>query len=577
MYPEMAQRAQVYLTATDVLGRRIAADERDALWSGVTVDQALNLLAQMLRDVDKVVTGPEESERRQLGWAGALTSPLREQVLTVLSRRRPLLAPQILLLAICEALEKCPDGPPRDDLVGLDDVMMAVLGIAGLDETDESSSDSPTRRSFELSVEIAANANFNKSTEVAHLVTESDFMWRREWPSTVPAKVRSRLGLSPAAMFAQSVGAEYDEFLAATLHLWTQAEIHGFVRFPEHFFGAIEVSPAAVRAFLDRAGSDVETLRTSIAEERIGSRTPEWAFNTLRQFPLLRLSDGTWLILRLAYIVQRTLGATVRFDVLTDLETADQQRAGDFRSALTYVFEETVAKTASRIFERDGLARRVFRETEAQRAWKGPRGRTPQVCDVLVDCGSVWLLLECTARRLPAHLVNGTATEEQLYDELDLVLTDRKAKQLASTGRLIRHDLQRLTGRLPPPGLRIVPLVIVPDEGLGWNEFMHLRTQDRLKTDPTLTNTSSLSPAVLSLRELRFFEALLETGEASADLLVQWRVDAPWLPLDHFIKANGLPLKRPAHETEVFSRVVDDVILSRYEDAGTPGDTADQI
>ncbi|MCI2239540.1 hypothetical protein MO973_38945 [Paenibacillus sp. TRM 82003] len=515
----------------------------------------------MLRDVDKTWLTSADRLANERGWAAAATEPLRSRLLVRVSERRPLLVPQVILLAAAEALEGCAPGAPRNDLFGLDAILRNLLSIG---QEEPSHRPRPSGLVWggydeELASELVANQHFNKSPQLAHLITEADFFWRREWPDKLPKKIRNQLPSTPADLYQLATGVTFDDLISIALHLWTQAEINNYTRFPFEFFEKLGVDENAIRRFLEITSIDSIGLAAEIAAERNECTIPSWSFNSFRRYPIVRLETGEYLVLRLGFMVERALGVPPSLDVAQSLGPSSRQVVA-FRAAAEAVFENSVGQTLSRMFNSGQLSKRVFDEVNMQKAWMGRSGQKPKVCDFAVDCGDVWLLIECTSRRIAADVVNASGGRESLERELDAVLTDRKAKQLNSTVHLIRHHLQKLCGYPPPDGTRIVPLVVVPNEGLGWNEVVAQQVREKVRKNSGLTHPSALPFAIITLRELRSFEALMETGQADASMLVRWRVAAPDMPLEHFIDQQGLPLNRPAWETNSFSLVTDQLI-----------------
>src|SRR5262245_7120831 len=109
-----------YCTGKEILGTVTVAADRPKLWARIPIGHALSLLSGMLRDID--LDDPSTSQV-EAGWAAALSGTARERALRAVRRGRRLLPPQLLLVALKEALRDCPAGPSRDDLSDLDLVL----------------------------------------------------------------------------------------------------------------------------------------------------------------------------------------------------------------------------------------------------------------------------------------------------------------------------------------------------------------------------------------------------------------------------------------------------------------------
>ncbi|MET7280958.1 hypothetical protein ABZS29_22165 [Kribbella sp. NPDC005582] len=437
---------------------------------------------------------------------------------------------------------------------------MAMLGIAG--EAGASPDDGGGTwggLSVRLVSELVANQHFNRLANIPYLVSWAETTWRRGWPPTVAAKTAALAGGSPAELFEEATKVSLDDFMSVCVHLWTQAQLHGHVRFPQSFFDRLGLDRAAVDLFLGAASADLVTLRSAVASERARVGSAKWAFNALRRYPIVKLASNEFLVLRIGFVIERALGVATYFDVESYLKGIDPRRADAFRAALRSSFEADVGATLKRMFNSGTLARRVFDEAAMRSAW-GRKGSAPKTCDFVVDCGKTWLMVEVTERRLPESAVNGSLVAVELDRELDLVLTQRKSEQLDSTARLLRRGMAKLCGRAPTPGTRFVPIVITPNEGLGWNEVVHRRAIERSQEMGMLGGSGVLPLCLMSHRDLRALEALVETDTDAGHFLAQWREDAPGLPFDHYVIDAGKMLRHPAWEMRTFEGVIDELV-----------------
>jgi hypothetical protein len=565
-------RAEVYLTASDVLRRPVGATERRQLLGSVPLDQALNIIAHMLRDTDLT---PLDGSDPHLKWAGQTSGSLRSSLLDAISAKRHLLAPQILLLTAIEIISACPSGPSDNNVSGVDEVVTAMLGIAEESGSVPHSTGS-TWGSMDvgMAAEIIANSHFNRSASVPHIVTWAQAAWRQGWPTIVPDKTLRSIGGSPSAVFHEATGVTIEDFMSVGVHLWVQAEMHGYVNFPSDFFDRIGIKREAVDLFLKATSADVATIRLDMANERDRVSSPRWAFNTLRRFPIVRLSTGGFLVLKLSFAIERALSSTTYHDVSNYLKMVDRRHGSDraiaFRTGTTKIFEFETGVTLKRMFVNRLLANRVFDELHMRSAW-GSRNRTPSTCDFVVDCGDTWLMVEATERRLPERAVNGSLDAEGLDKELDCVLTERKARQFASTARYLHQDMAKLCGRTSLPGTKLVPVVVVPTEGLGWNEVVYERTVERLAQLGTLQGARVLPVCLMTFRDLRILEALGETGVGAGAFLAYWRTTAPGMPFDHFVLSQMHKLTRPSWETDTFNKVIDELVDRMREEIASHG------
>ena len=182
-----------YLTASD-LGLRAPRETRERLWGTIPRDQALVLLASMLADADS--NGQLAGDRRDIDrdWVARIEDPnLRQRVQIGLTLRNVLLAPQLLVLAIREALELCPHGPALNGASGTDAVIECLLGIGDEEQAGRVAAGDPTRWAGldpKLAADLVANMYFNSSIALHHLMATPEAIWTSPWPDLAPRLMR---------------------------------------------------------------------------------------------------------------------------------------------------------------------------------------------------------------------------------------------------------------------------------------------------------------------------------------------------------------------------------------------------
>ena len=567
-----------YPTASEVLGYEISLGERAKLWAGVPLDQALVLIANMLKDHDLGLTN---SRAVDAGWVREVQDDgLKASLTKAVASGQHLIAPQLLLLAATEALEFCSPGPASNTLEGLDEVLMAVLGIG-----DEAGSPEPVGESWAtldlgLASELIANGHFNQTADPIHLMAWTNENWRSAWPAGVPNSAVKKAGGQPGELFREATGIEIDEFISVAVHLWAQAGQRGTLRFPSEFFDQLGVDRPAVELFLAATSGSVDELRTTAKVERDDSNGSQWAFHAMRRHPLVCLDDGSWLVLRLGFLIERTLSDTTFWDVRNYLKSQDEARGTNrfdrfdaFMNCIEAAFESQVAESLKRMFPALAGHSRVFTERDMQHAWK-KKGGLPSVCDFAVDCGPIWLLFDATNRRITESTINATADGAHLDVELNRTLTDKKARQFAATARLLRNERRKLTDRDALDETWYVPIVVTPAGGLGWSPPVSIRSDEILAEAGVLQGARMHRLAIMTIRDLRALESAMEQGQAADKLLVEWRTGSHGLAFDQFIgQKPGVILSRPRWEGKVASSVMD-MIIARSKmvekiDAGT--------
>ncbi|MFU8854949.1 hypothetical protein ACNAW0_28865 [Micromonospora sp. SL1-18] len=552
-----------YCNGEEILGEVIDRPVREQLWAGIPVGHALSLLSGMLRDLD---LGDPPVQAVEASWTSALTGPARKRALDAVMAGRRLLPPQLLLVALKEALRYCPAGAARDDLSDLDLVLRAVWSIG--DELGQVHDDNePLWGGIKasLAAELMANQYFNVTAHPLPLIARTQATWRGGWAPSVDPQLQARAGGQPAELFAQATGCELDAFLGLATHLWVQAEQHRYQSFPLEFFRRTGIAQAAVERFLDATSVSLSDLQR-YATGHDATEHP-WDFNELRLRPIVRFPDGSVQVIRLGFVLERAFGQVPEFDVRNYLRGIDSGkdltvkggREEAFRLALNTQFEHSVGEILRRIFPATGHLRRVYTENDMWHAW-GTTSSKPKVCDWVVDCGDMWLCLDATNRRLSQPVAGGFASPAELDREVNAVLAGRKASQVASTIRHLTQQLPRLAGRNLPPGTRFVPLIITPEDGLPCNPGVHRRVEEIVAATGTLQTSRATPLGVITLSELSLLEGAAEDGFNVGDLLHRWRSRNPGVPLQNFLDGHNVPLRRPKWETDTFGRVMDEFL-----------------
>ncbi|MGF9648365.1 hypothetical protein AAIH32_10350 [Pseudarthrobacter oxydans] len=541
---------QVYTTASEMLGHPIGERQRAKLWSQVSDEQVLFLVAKILADID--LSSATERPEVDVRWAKRVSDKdLRDRLLVSTHLGSTLFAPQLLLLAVREALANCPPGPPTRDTRGLDLVVRCLLGIG-----DEASS---TRRSDNwgglpggLAGEMIANQNFNRSVNIGHQLTWIDRAWFQRWPYSTRATETA--GGQPWELFEEATGVQLEDFATVAINLYIRAS-RNVISSPD--FDSLGLPNRAIEHFIGVTSRAVSELRSEITREVEASSGSLYAFNALRRFPLVRLRSGEILTLRAGFLVERAMSEVTYFDVRDYLSRTDKangtKRDEAFKSCTNDVLEYEAGVTLQRMFSRS--KNRVLCEKQLQRLFSS-KTRTASVCDYAIRQGSTWLLIEVTDRAIPGQVVFGQASATSLDDELDRVLTDRKARQLASTIHLLRKRNKTGNGRRPKD-LTFIPLVLTAPAGLGWNTAVHQRVKERLRENFGLSEEFAASVALITLKDLRILENAAEQGQDVLKVLLAWRKSAPGDSLDNYLLEQGISLGAPEWEKRRASQVVD--------------------
>ena len=552
-FPPHIPGIQTYAVASELLGQRVPGKVRVKFWKTLPLASALSLIAQIISDIE-VQAALTDSPRSQVDrrWAARVSNPQLRTYLEVASILGvTVFAPQILMLAANEAILHSPERPTAGkDADILDSLVICLLGIADDNEVVRDP-DGATWGGMDVSMasEIIANLHLNRTLWVGRQLAWFDRTWFRNWPKrTVEAK---RVGGEPQELFKEATGIELADFAAVAFNLYTQASVHGYVRFPSEFFGGLGLPVKAIQHFLAVTSCSVVELREMILASGGSPSSSRFGFDSFRRFPLIRLETGDLILLSPNFVVQRALSETTFWDVRQYLRQVDPRREKDFLQCTKDNLEYETGEALRRIFTTRKL--QVLNEERLQRKFATGKNM-PSICDFAVRSGRTWLLIEVTDRAMPRPVVGANASPRELDDELDKVLTARKARQLASTINLLKEEAGQGNGKTGEH-YSYIPLVLTAETGLPWTIPVQRRSRERLAA-LGYTEGFCESVALITLKELIMLENVAALGHDVIEILRSWRQDNPSIPLDQHLQLQGIPLNSPKWERTRVSEVV---------------------
>jgi hypothetical protein len=158
-----------------------------------------------------------------------------------------------------------------------------------------------------LALELVSNQQFNSEEPLILLVARCQRMWRE-----LGAERASTRGLpSPEDLYLRATGCRMSTAFLIVVAIHAQALSHRFVRFPLDFFSTLGVSDDERDSFLSVVSARQEDL-AQLVQDELEQFGLDWSFNSMRQFPLVRFSDDTFLVLSLRFLVERVFGIPLR-------------------------------------------------------------------------------------------------------------------------------------------------------------------------------------------------------------------------------------------------------------------------
>jgi hypothetical protein len=465
-----------------------------------------------------------------------------------------LLAPQVLLAVMKAAALVSPPGPVTWPAPGGPDFVTVLLGLAGLLTTENAGAERWGGLPAALSLELAQNQHFNRVMHLPALLGRYQRIWR-ELPTEL-----DEVDPDVAALFEELTGVAADDLLLVGFMLWTSSYVEQRPGVPAATLATLPLPPARVERALDLLVTDLDTLATELVQEAEILQFP-WAYATLRRRPVLRLTDGSLLVLSLRFLIERVCGGALYWEVHDRLKAQDNNAAQGFRILHGRLVERYVEEVVLSLApELAGGARRVWFEEDQQRAW----GRSVQVCDVAIDYGAAWACVEIIARR-PTQVAAAGSSITSWDDELARFVTERKARQLASTIGRLRMDESALTGRPAAPGRRFFPVVLAA-YGFPVNPATLAVVHERVATAGLLQEPDIAPLEVIELDELEHVEGLHDHGGPSLVELLGGKEHAQLrlAGLDHYMYfERRLPLQAPTRIRRLVD-VITETIMARF-------------
>ena len=436
-------------TASEVLDVPMGIDQRRSIWRTVGVLPALTVVAGLFADLDLAAIDDTRSDVEQ-AFINGQVGGLHAQLVTALGQGRTIFSNVGLIQCIKEIVEFA-DEDSEQELPVLD-LTRCVLGVN--EDNDQVDAGMMARAAnpavhdvatlkadfLELALDFVAQGLFDYTDTLETLACSVEETWRRGWAAGTPQKVTDDLGASPADLFADVIGVDLDDFLALAWFFWNAARIEGQVGFDSGLVAATGLGPKVINTFLQQCSLSVSELRERLADERMSDTASPWMRYTLQEFPFLRLDDGSVLMLRLQYAVQRIFGDLLYLKVHDALKVSDPKRADRFKNAMNGIFEHRVGSVLDRIAQHEtrfgGAV--VITEDEMKAAWSNSRGEHPKICDYAYVQGGEAILIDANNRNLPKKFAERSAAGNDLHAEIRNMFAATKFGQLTSTAQQFR-------------------------------------------------------------------------------------------------------------------------------------------
>ncbi len=524
-----------FVTLEQLAGKSLTTDEIACELSRYSLDAVLIAIAGVLHGLFRHPEGMKVAERdlvdllppplQQRFRALPVSSPATDRVIT---------SPQAMLNLAKIALTR--HEPADGQLVSMPFAAILVLGVAMAShlERDMLEVEAYWDQPADLFVYMFANHNLYSNEDDAaqiararsleHLRHEIDPERSRLYDEVF----RSVTSASPKAA----------RLIASSFWVGSQS---GPILSAEYGSNAV-VSAEERTAAIATVATDPATLKSLIEAEhkRLGAKAGElkgWAFNSFRQYPVVRLSDGRYLIIHPGFLVDHMFDFDYDRSVVWSFpEDEDRSRFRTFRGS---AHERLVGMSVDAIFPSSPLlSKRVWTDEELKALWNGRH------CDFLIDGGSAILLIEVVSHPLNEKAVAGVSLQA-VDDEIQTMVIS-KARQLdESVKALLAHE-ENMLGAVSVASERAIVPLVVATSGFPWNLMSSRVVWRQLEAGGLLQQNRVKPLMVLDLKGVEAMESLAEEGNGVADMILRG-IDAghAGIGFEHLVIRQGASLRRP--------------------------------
>ncbi|MUL78841.1 hypothetical protein [Mycolicibacterium sp. CBMA 226] len=540
------------LTASEVLPCAMDTAARQDVWRCTGLLPALTMVAGLFADLDLAAINDSRSNVEHRFIAGHLGDA--ERVLVAGLRQGRTVFTHTGLVQCIKEIVLCADEGSDAELSAAD-LTRCVLGVN--QEADERAdpglvvrahnpelSDLETLRKdfLEMAVDHVAQELLDNIETFETLASGTHEMWREGWAPGIDPGVTRDLGSGAADVFADVVGVDLDDFLTLGWTMWNLARNDQLVGFGADLLAETGVGAGVLNAFAAQCALSLDELRQRLSDQDDGDAAGLLVRYILQEFPFLRLADGSLLMLRLQYAVQRVFGDLLWLKVYDGLKAVDSQRASRFKNAMNTNFEYRVGQVLTRIaeHERGRFPGVIVTEDEFKAAWRNSRGVHPKICDFAYTQRGAWLLFDANNRNVPKDIAERVGGGEDLRTEIRKMFVDTKFGQLTSTASELITRKWAADGALADSSTRFLPFVVAPNAGMPASEFTEFLILEQSAPLVSGFNNRVWPPGIIKMCDLQLLEGLAERrlGPGTFAILMAWRMEN----YQRMTRARGIPL-----------------------------------
>ncbi|WP_418005171.1 hypothetical protein ACNO8X_10160 [Mycobacterium sp. PDNC021] len=523
------------MDATDVVSEPMSLDQRRVVWRAVGTIPALVKVAGLFAELDLAVLENQRATVERSHVSG-IQGDLKHRLNREIDQGRAIFTNTALVQCIKEIIEFSDEDSEND--LSITDLALCTLGIGHdqdiVDEALRARVLHPVQTDLqstlddfaEIALDWAAQHLFDFPEPFEFLAGSADETWRRGWSSRTGAETLRDLGDGPADLFAATYGVDLDDFLAFGWGLWARVRGGGGVRFTPDTLADSGMNSKVIDLFVKTCTVPLGALRNDIVAERTSEITNTWMRYTLQNTPFVQLADGSFVMLRLQYAVQRVFGDLLALKLYDAIKAVDPGRASRFKSAMNDIFEHRVGEVLARIGQHEARfgGAGIIDDPAMKAAW-ARKGQNAKICDFVYSQGKDCIVIDANNRNLPRQFAERTATGSELVDEIRNMFAATKFEQLKSTIAQFRKNGWDSNGVHIDDQTKFIPLVVAPNAGMPSNAFTEMLVMQHAVPMIAEFNSAVLPPTIVSWRDLQLLEGISEAGAGRIiELLVMWRL-----------------------------------------------------
>jgi len=521
--------------ATDVVSEPMSLDERRAIWRSVGTVPALVKVAGLFAELDLAVLENQRATVERSHVSG-IQGDLKRRLNREIDRGRAIFTNTALVQCVKEIIEFSDEG--SSNALSITDLALCTLGIGHdqdvVDEALRARVMNPVQTDLqsmlddfaEVALDWAAQHLFDFPEPFEFLAGSADETWRRGWSPRTGAGTVQGLGDGPADLFAATYGVDLDEFLAFGWGLWAQVRGGGGVRFTPDALADSGMNGNVIDFFVKTCTVSLDVLRGEIVAERTSEITNTWMRYTLQNTPFVQLSDGSFVMLRLQYAVQRVFGDLLALKLHDAVKAVDTGRASRFKAAMNDIFEHRVGEVLARIAQNEARfgGAEIIDDPAMKAAW-AKKGQNAKICDFVYAQGKECIVIDANNRNLPRQFAERTASGSELVEEIRNMFAATKFEQLKSTIVQLREKGWDRNDVHIDDQTKFIPLVVAPNAGMPSNAFTEMLVMQHAVPMIAGFNSGVLPPTIVSWRDLQLLEGISEAGAGRIiEILIMWRL-----------------------------------------------------